>query len=264
MAALRFPGWDPVFLDLWGPLDLRYYGLMYIVGFVAGLFILKRLARRRFLPIPEEAVVDLLFYLIVGVILGGRLGYSLFYKPEILSDPFQLLRVWEGGMSFHGGLLGVVVAFILFSRKHKLPAWRLCDSMAFAVCPGLFSVRLANFINGELYGRIIPPEQAGAWPWAMRFPSDPVAVLIGNDEGRDIQAIHRPGLKGLNHQARVPTLIIEHGHVAGQSHRDRAHTRYRGHQPRGGIEFLGGVTDQLKQGRRAHSVAPYPIASERI
>ena len=171
MGELAFPAWDPVFLDLWGPLDLRYYGLMYVVGFVAGQYILTRLARSGFLPMAPEKVGDLIFALILGVVLGGRIGYSLFYKPEIWANPLQVFKIWEGGLSFHGGLLGVVVAFVYFCRRHQIPVGRVCDSLALAVCPGIFAVRVANFINGELYGRIIRP---GDWepPWAMRFPTD--------------------------------------------------------------------------------------------
>lgn len=171
MGEIAFPAWDPVFLDLWGPVDLRYYGLMYVVGFVAGQYILARLARRGFLPIPEEKVGDLIFALILGVILGGRIGYSLFYKPEIWGNPLQVFKIWEGGLSFHGGLLGVIIACLYFCRKHRIPSLRVCDCMALAGCPGIFAVRIANFINGELYGRIIRP---GDWepPWAMRFPTD--------------------------------------------------------------------------------------------
>src|SRR5690606_27018775 len=120
----------------------------------------------------------LIFYLVLGVVVGGRLGYSLFYKPEIFSDPFQVLRIWEGGLSFHGGLLGVVVGLLLFARKQGAPPWRLADCLALAVCPGIFAVRIANFINGELYGRIIPESEAVAVPWAMRFPTDPAGHAV--------------------------------------------------------------------------------------
>ncbi len=168
--------WDPVFLEIPGvPVDLRYYGLMYVVGFIVGNMILARLARSGFLPLPQEKVGDLLFALILGVILGGRIGYSLFYKPEVLANPIELLKVWEGGLSFHGGLIGVIVAYTLFARKHKLPVWRVGDCLALATCPGIFAVRMANFINGELYGRIIPEEKSDSVPWAMRFWTDPIA-----------------------------------------------------------------------------------------
>lgn len=175
MAEIPFPAWDPVFLDLWGPIDLRWYGLMYVVGFVCAQWILSRQSRVGFLPVPADRVGDLLFYLILGVVLGGRLGYTLFYQPAIFSEPLKILRVWEGGMSFHGGFLGVVIAFVLFARKHRLNGWRLADCMALATCPGIFAVRCANFINGELWGRKIAPEDVDSIPWAMRFPTEGVA-----------------------------------------------------------------------------------------
>ncbi len=169
---MDFPAWDPVIVEL-GPLALRWYGLMYVVGFTFGHMILVRLARAGFLPISEEQVSDLILWLVFGVLLGGRLGYAAFYQPSLFSGP-QLLQLWEGGLSFHGGLLGVVTVAILYSRKTKLPFGRLCDSLALAVTPGIFAVRLANFINGELYGRITDASAR----FAMRFPSDPAAQRL--------------------------------------------------------------------------------------
>ncbi len=191
MGEVLFPCWDPVLLDLPGPLDLRWYGLMYIVGFIAGHFILVRLCRAKFLPIPEEKVGDLILWLVIGVMVGGRLGYSIFYSPEIWKTPLEVFALWKGGLSFHGGLLGVVVATIWLARKNKIPGPRMADAMALAVTPGIFAVRMANFINGELWGRITDESV----PWAMRFPTDPVAVgLMGigggaiPDRDRQIQA----------------------------------------------------------------------------
>jgi phosphatidylglycerol:prolipoprotein diacylglycerol transferase len=192
MGEIAFPAWDPVFLEIPGvPVDLRYYGLMYVVGFVLGNIILVRLARSGFLPLPVEKVGDLLFALILGVVLGGRIGYSLFYKPEIFSEPLELLKVWEGGLSFHGGLLGVIVAYMLFARKHKLPKWRVGDCLTMATCPGIFAVRMANFINGELYGRPISDQNSpDSVPWAVRFPTDTKALemlgLVGKSK-REIE-----------------------------------------------------------------------------
>ncbi|MEM7201987.1 MAG: prolipoprotein diacylglyceryl transferase [Planctomycetota bacterium] len=178
MAELPFPAWDPVLLNL-GFLQIRWYSLMYVVGFVAGHMILSRLAKARFFPLAQERVADLIFWLVLGVILGGRVGYCLFYRPELLAT-WQVIAVWEGGLSFHGGLLGVVIAAVAFSYKHRVSGWRVLDSLALAVTPGIFAVRLANFINGELYGRICstmdPFQASAAPPWAMRFPTDPVAL----------------------------------------------------------------------------------------
>lgn len=202
MGEIPFPGWDPVFLEIPGvPVDLRYYGLMYIVGFVCGHFILVRLARQGFLPLPVERVGDLLFALILGVVIGGRLGYSLFYKPQIFQQPLEVFKVWEGGLSFHGGLIGVIIAFIWFSRRNglaSLPMFRVGDSLTLAACPGIFFVRVANFINAELCGRIIPKSEAADVPWAMRFPTisdEVVRVGVGITGGMSKREQERAVLK---------------------------------------------------------------------
>lgn len=175
MDPMSFPGWDPVLLDLPGPVDLRWYGLTYIIGFLAGQWLLKRLARAGFLPIQEEQVMDLIFYSVIGTILGGRLGYVLFYEQGLL-DPIKILKIYEGGLSFHGGLIGVSTALALFARRHKIKIGRVLDAAALSVTPGILAVRCANFINGELYGRVTDESS----PFAMRFPTDEyVADEIG-------------------------------------------------------------------------------------
>jgi phosphatidylglycerol:prolipoprotein diacylglycerol transferase len=176
---MDFPAWDPVLFDLPGPLDIRWYGLMYIVGFVAGQWILTRLARARFLPLAPEAVPDLIFYCVIGVMLGGRTGFALFYDHALL-DPLEFVQVWKGGLAFHGGLMGVGVALVLFTRAHRLDGLRLADSCALAVTPGILAVRFANFINGELFGRVTGRDT----PFAMQFPTDPQAErLLGLPSG---------------------------------------------------------------------------------
>ena len=179
LLELRYPNIDPVALDFPGPIDVRWYGLMYLVGFAIAYFVLRWLARERFLHLDPDAVGDLIFSLILGVILGGRLGYILFYDfGSFLENPARILRIWEGGLSFHGGLLGVLIAAWWFARQHRVTYLNLGDSLALAVPFGIFAVRMANFINGELYGRPAPPDA----PWAMRFPTDPVALrLLGAD-----------------------------------------------------------------------------------
>jgi len=175
LQSMEFPAWDPVLLDIPGAIDIRWYGLMYVVGFVVGQLILVRLARARFWPVSVQQAPDLIVWLVLGVMLGGRLGFALFYDPDHeLILPWNFIKVWKGGLSFHGGLAGVVVASWLFTRKHKLPWPRVADVCALAVTPGIFAVRCANFVNGELYGRIT---QAGVG-WAMRFPTDPVAERL--------------------------------------------------------------------------------------
>ena len=179
ILEMPFPRWDPVLINLPGPLDIRWYGVMYLVGFASAYFILRRLATSGFLPLARSDVSDLVGTLVLGVLVGGRLGYLLFYDlPAVLARPLDALRVWEGGMSFHGGLLGVAVAAAWYARRHHISLLALGDALALATPFGLFAVRLANFINGELYGRIA----SASLPWGVRFPTDPVALrLLGAD-----------------------------------------------------------------------------------
>lgn len=177
---MEFPAWDPVLFDIPGlSIDIRWYGLMYVVGFVAGQWILVRLARARFFPVAPEAAPDLIFYCVFGVMLGGRIGYALFYQHSLL-NPLQFVQVWKGGLAFHGGLAGVAVAIWLFCRKHRIGWMRTADACALAVTPGILAVRCANFINGELFGRVT---QKGVG-WAMQFPTDDEALrLLGIQNG---------------------------------------------------------------------------------
>lgn len=173
LAELRFPRVDPVLLDLPGPVDVRWYGVMYLVGFAAAYVALRHLARRGELQLPAASVGDLLATLALGVLAGGRLGYLLFYGlAEVRADPLEALRFWEGGMSFHGGLLGVVIAAAWYGRRHHVAFTHLADALALATPFGLFAVRIANFVNGELYGRVATPDVA----WAVRFPTDAAAL----------------------------------------------------------------------------------------
>ncbi|MGH6927535.1 MAG: prolipoprotein diacylglyceryl transferase [Dongiaceae bacterium] len=150
-----------------GPFAIRYYALAYIVGLIIGWQYCVWLARKPPVLVTKLQIDDFLVWATVGVIVGGRLGYVLFYQPgEFLTNPLTILQVWHGGMSFHGGTAGVIIALILFARRRKIPFLALCDIVTAAVPIGLFLGRLANFINGELYGR---PTDV---PWAMVFPSD--------------------------------------------------------------------------------------------
>jgi phosphatidylglycerol:prolipoprotein diacylglycerol transferase len=167
--AIPYPALNPVALKL-GPLSIRWYGLAYITGLLLGWRYTVWLARQKRFnppgsrPAPED-LDDFLFWAMAGVLLGGRLGIVIFYKPsEYLADPISILRIWEGGMSFHGGMLGVITALILFALKRRIPFFRLSDLVAAATPIGLFFGRIANFINGELWGR---PSDV---PWAMVFP----------------------------------------------------------------------------------------------
>jgi phosphatidylglycerol---prolipoprotein diacylglyceryl transferase len=161
---MQFPHIDPVFLSI-GPLQFRWYGLMYVLAFVATYLIIKGEVKRRGLPLTGDDVSDLVFQGALGVVLGGRLGYILFYKLSFyLSHPLQVFAVWEGGMSFHGGFLGVIAAFLLYARRKNIPFFTLIDMAALCAPVGLGLGRIGNFINGELYGR-----QTDV-PWGIVFP----------------------------------------------------------------------------------------------
>jgi phosphatidylglycerol---prolipoprotein diacylglyceryl transferase len=173
LAEITFPGWNPVAIHL-GPLAIRWYGLAYLAGFLIAGVLLDRMVKDRFLPLTSAAVSDFIGWLVVGVLLGGRLGYAIFYDPGMLLRPLELVRVWEGGLSFHGGLTGVLIASVWFARRRRVSWRRLADALALAAPAGVFLVRCANFVNGELFGRVAPP-----WvPWAMRFPTDPAAAAL--------------------------------------------------------------------------------------
>lgn len=167
---LQHPQIDPVAISL-GPLKIHWYGLTYLAGFAIGWWLGRLRARRPGSPLNEEQVSDLLFYIALGVILGGRFGYVIFYNfDQFLADPVWLLRVWEGGMSFHGGLIGVILAMWWYGRKLGCGFFRLADFVAPLVPVGLGAGRLGNFINGELWGR--PTDM----PWGMVFQTAPDAL----------------------------------------------------------------------------------------
>ena len=153
MFAIVFPTIDPVALQL-GPLAIRWYALAYLVGLVGGWQYIKFLAKRFPSEIKAQEIDDFLFWATIGVVLGGRIGYVLFYNLDFyMNNPSAILQVWNGGMSFHGGFLGVVIACVLFCKKHKLNVAAFGDLIACGAPIGLFFGRIANFINAELFGR---------------------------------------------------------------------------------------------------------------
>ncbi len=172
MAAsyITFPQIDPVIYSL-GPVSLRWYGLMYLIAFAIAWWLANRAAKKPGSGWTEQQVSDLLFIGFLGVILGGRIGYVLFYHFDLfLADPWYLFKIWTGGMSFHGGLMGVLVAMAWFARRNHKSYLQLGDFVAPLIPLGLAAGRFGNFINAELWGR---PADV---PWAMLFPTDPVML----------------------------------------------------------------------------------------
>ena len=202
--AIPFPAIDPNAFVIPGiDLPIRWYALAYIAGLLAGWRIIAALMRRPRIwggsaPMPAEKVEDLLTAVILGVVLGGRFGFVLFYEPSVyLAHPLDILKVWQGGMSFHGGFLGTVVAGIWYCRRHHFPTLRVADAFALVAPIGLFLGRLANFIKPELWGR---PTDA---PWGVIFPVDAAQIcngIAGQIDGacaRHPSQLYEAGLEGL-------------------------------------------------------------------
>lgn len=164
---IPYPQIDPVAIAL-GPLQIHWYGLAYLLSFILVWRLAVHRTKQAWSPLKKDQVEDALFYCAIGVILGGRFGYVFFYQfDRFLEEPLWLFKVWEGGMSFHGGAIGVIVAVIIFARMRQIPMFRLGDFVAPLVPVGLFLGRLGNFIGQELWGR-----PTTGW-WAMVFPNDP-------------------------------------------------------------------------------------------
>jgi phosphatidylglycerol:prolipoprotein diacylglycerol transferase len=181
---LNYPNIDPIALAL-GPVKVHWYGITYLIGFAAVWLLGKERAKRPYSPVPPEAIEDLVYFGALGVILGGRIGYILFYQfAKFLDDPLTLFQIWHGGMSFHGGMLGVFVAMYFFGKKHNCTMIQLTDIIA-PLCPiGLGSGRIGNFINSELWGRTTDV------PWGMVFPN-------GGDLPRHPSQLYEAGLEGI-------------------------------------------------------------------
>ena len=162
---IPYPRINPVIFKA-GPFAVRWYGVMYILGFITSYLLFHYQVRKKHIQgFTAEVVENLYFWLIVSLVIGARVGYVLFYNlPYYMANPLRVFAVWQGGMSFHGGLAGLVIAGVLFSRKYKLDFWKLADLIVATVPPGLGFGRIGNFINGELFGR---PSNV---PWAMIFP----------------------------------------------------------------------------------------------
>jgi len=186
-SALHFEtlGLSKVALDL-GFFQIRWYSLAYIAGIILGWWYLLKLIAQPGAPMARRHADDFVFYATLGIILGGRIGYILFYKPEMMLDPVQIVKLWEGGMSFHGGVIGVTLAILWMARRQKLDWLRIHDYVACCVPFGLFFGRLANFVNGELWGK--GPTEV---PWAIIFPGS------GDGVPRHPSQLYEAGLEGI-------------------------------------------------------------------
>jgi phosphatidylglycerol---prolipoprotein diacylglyceryl transferase len=190
LFVLPFPAIDPVLIEF-GPFAIRWYALAYIVGILLGWWYAKRLVAATSIwgpagpPMKPADIDDFVVYAALGIILGGRIGYVLFYDlPRFAADPAEIVALWHGGMSFHGGFLGTILAMMIFARSRRIPIWSLIDVIAPSVTFGLFLGRLANFINGELFGRVSDV------PWAIVFPN-------GGAEPRHPSELYEAGLEGI-------------------------------------------------------------------
>jgi phosphatidylglycerol:prolipoprotein diacylglycerol transferase len=169
-VTIPYPHISPELVRV-GPFAIRWYGVMYLVGYLVGFRIARARIARGLVAMTERDLDALLGYLMAGMLVGARVFYALVYEPgHYLDDPLEFFRLWHGGLSFHGAVLGMTVACVVFARVRRVPFWEVADTLALAGTPGLFLGRLGNFINGELYGR---PSRV---PWSMVFPSDPLHV----------------------------------------------------------------------------------------
>lgn len=241
--------WDPFAIRFTGDFGLRWYGLSYIAGFIGAWLLLARLAKRDRIAIAPERVPDAIFTLILGVLLGGRLGYIAFYQPSLLWTVYDrapwwgVLAITEGGMASHGGMIGVAVACWWIARREKTPFLHIADCVAFAAPIGLFFGRLANFVNGELLGRIAaPPGQPAPW-WAVRYPQE---LLTGADPGVGHRPMLAPeqqaALQALLDRARPPSII--ESRTASGAYYEQADALIRQVQ-RGTPEFVEGIAPLL-------------------
>ncbi len=167
MLAYFVDNFDPFIFRLWDNVGPRWYGFAYVLAFISAYFVVRWLSKRGYCDLPPERVSDFITWTaLFGVLIGGRIGYVLFYRPEMLHEPLSILRVWEGGMASHGGMIGILALSFYYASRHKLPWTNLGDALVVAAPIGLFFGRCANFINGELYGRLTRVS------WAMQFPKE--------------------------------------------------------------------------------------------
>lgn len=191
--AYHVHNFSPFLIRFTEDFGIRYYGLAYLAGFVMSAWLLHRYWKKGISPFNFNAISDLMTYIVIGVLVGGRLGYFILYHPEtFVREPLALFRVWEGGMASHGGFVGVLLAILWWCRKRQAPVFQVSDLIVSTAPVGLFFGRIANFINGELYGKI------SYVSWAWIFPqSAPPGTPIAQIEPRHPSQIYQAGLEGL-------------------------------------------------------------------
>ncbi len=184
---------DPFIFRIYGDIGVRYYGVAYLLGFVAAIYILKLYYKKGRSPLSADQVDSSIFVIVAGVLLGGRMGYVFFYAwPQFCSDPLTLIKVWQGGMSSHGGFIGVMISVWWISRKQKIPFMQIADLFSTVTPIGLFFGRIANFINGELWGKVTNVS------WAVVFPkSAPPGTPIEYVQPRHPSQLYEASLEGL-------------------------------------------------------------------
>jgi phosphatidylglycerol:prolipoprotein diacylglycerol transferase len=193
-AIMPYPEIDPIAFSV-GPVDVHWYGIAYVVGIMLGWFYARRLIETPRLwageaPMSRVQLDDFLVWAAVGIILGGRIGYILFYDfPNVAAEPLRAIQIWNGGMSFHGGFAGTTLAMLLFARRHRIPVWSLFDIVAAVVPIGLFFGRIANFVNGELWGRLSDAPWAVVFPQAGHFARHPSQLYEAGLEGIALLAV---------------------------------------------------------------------------
>lgn len=193
-AIMPYPEIDPIAFSV-GPVDVHWYGIAYVVGIMLGWFYARRLIETPRLwageaPMSRVQLDDFLVWAAVGIILGGRIGYILFYDfPNVAAEPLRAIQIWNGGMSFHGGFAGTTLAMLLFARRHRIPVWSLFDIVAAVVPIGLFFGRVANFVNGELWGRLSDAPWAVVFPQAGPFARHPSQLYEAGLEGIALLAV---------------------------------------------------------------------------
>lgn len=197
---------DPVLVQVWGPIAVRWYGLSYVAGFVVAFLLLNRWARQGSFRVAAEELQTLIFYCVIGVMLGGRLGFVILYDfAQWRVEPLLLFQVWRGGMSSHGGLIGLAVAVWLFGRARRVPFLHITDALVCAGPIGIFFGRLANFINGELWGRVttvpwavIFPQEAGLYPPRPGLREEAIRLFeIGHLHARHPSQLYAAAVEGL-------------------------------------------------------------------